>query len=67
MRQSNKCGNVRNDDLVWAVESASPASCKTLNTFIDSICPNNQPGISKESRNQLSDPNSVVLPWPTYT
>ena len=24
-------------DLVWALESASPASCKTPTTFIDSI------------------------------
>ena len=48
MSQSNKCGSVRNDeistytvDLVWALESASPASCKTPAIFIDSIRPNN--------------------------
>ena len=29
-------------NLVWALESASPASVKTPATFIDSICPNNQ-------------------------
>ena len=45
VKQSNKCGSVRNDeiinfytwDLVRALESASPASCKTPATFIDSI------------------------------
>ena len=45
MRQSNKCGSVRNDkiptypcNLVQALESASPASCKTPSTFTNSIC-----------------------------
>ena len=28
-------------DLVWAIKSASPASCKTPATSTDSICPNN--------------------------
>ena len=48
IKQSNKCGSVWNNeifnltwDLVWALESASPASCKTPVTFIDSIRPNN--------------------------
>ena len=49
MRQSNKCRSVRKDenstytwDLVRALESASPASCKTPATFTDSIRPNKQ-------------------------
>ena len=57
MRQCNKSGSVRNDeystytwDLVRALESASPASCKRPATYIDSIRANNQPGKSKESR-----------------
>ena len=55
-------------DLVPALESASPASCKTPATFIDSICPNNQPGKNKESRNEIQlSANRIVLPWPTYT
>ena len=48
MGQCNGCGSVRNDvnsthtwDLVRALESASPASCKTPATSIDSIRPNN--------------------------
>ena len=75
MTQSNKCGSVRNDeiinlhlDLVRALESASPASCKTPATFIDSIRPNNQPGKNKESRNEIQlSANRIVLPWSTYT
>ena len=77
LRQSNKCGSVRNDEIISlhlgsgarALESASPASCKTPATFIDSIRPNNQPGKkSKESRNEIQLPiNRIVLPWPTYT
>ena len=55
-------------DLVRALESASPASCKTPATFIDSIRPNNQPGKNKESRNEIQlSANRIVLPWPTYT
>ena len=74
MRQSNKCGNVGNDeiictwDLVWTLESTFPASCKITATFIDSIHPNNQPSKNKESRNEIQLPaNSIVLPWPKYT
>ena len=73
IRQSNKCGSVRNDeiiswDLVRALESASPASCKTPATYIDSICPNSQPGKNKEPRNEIQlSANRIVLPWPTYT
>ena len=56
-------------DLVRALESASPASCKTPATFTYSICPNNQQGKkNKESRNEIQLPtNRIVLPWPTYT
>ena len=51
-----------------ALESASPASSKTLATFIDSIRPNKQPGKNKESRNEIElSANRIVLPWPTYT
>ena len=54
--------------MVQALESASPASWKTGATFIDSIHPNNQPGKSKESRNEILLPtNPILLPWPTYT
>ena len=55
-------------DLVRALESASPASCKTPATFIDFICPNNQRGKNKESRNEIQlSANRIALPWPTYT
>ena len=55
-------------DLVRALESASPASCKTPATFIDSTRPNSQPGKNKESRNETQlSANCIVLPWPTYT
>ena len=48
MRQSNKCGSVRNDEIInlhlgSGAGPASPASCKTPATFIDSIHPHNQP------------------------
>ena len=55
-------------DLAWALESASPAFCKTLATFIDSNSPSNQPGKRKESRNEIQlQTNHIVLPWPAYT
>ena len=71
MRQSNKYGSVRNDkiptypcNLVQALESASPASCKTPSTFINSICSNNQPGKIKESRNEIQlSTNRIVLAY----
>ena len=55
-------------DLVRALESASPASCKTPATLLDSICPNTQPGKkNKESRNEIQLPtNCIGLPWPKY-
>ena len=37
-------------DLVRALESASPAACKTPTTFIDSIRPNNQKKKNPEIR-----------------
>ena len=75
MRQYNKCRSVRNDeifnytwDLVQALESTFPASCKTLAVFIDPIHPNNQPEKSKEPGNYIQLPtNHIVLPWSTYT
>ena len=55
-------------ELVWVLESASPASCKTPPTFIDSICPNNKPEKDKEPRNGIQLPtNRIVLAWSTYT
>ena len=71
LAQSNKCGSVRNDEIInlhlgsgAGLKSASPASCKTPATFIDSIRPNNQPGKkNKESRNEIQLPtNRIVLP-----
>ena len=56
MGQCNGCGSVRNDvnsthtwDLVQALESASPASCKTPAKSIDSIRPNNHLRRNKKS------------------
>ena len=55
-------------DLVRALESASPASCKTPATCIDSIRPKNYPGKSKEPRNKIQLPRKhIILPWSTYT
>ena len=55
-------------DLVRGFESAFPAYCKISATFIDSMCPNNQPEKSKEPRNEIQLPtNCIVLPWSTYT
>ena len=72
MRQSNKYASVRNGEVInlhlvsGTLESASPASCKTPATFIDSIHPNNQQGKNKESRNEIQLPtNCIVMPWPT--
>ena len=41
-------------DLVRAFESASPASCKTLATFINSISPNNSPVEAMNPEMQLN-------------
>ena len=55
------------EDLVQALESASPASQETPSTFIDSIHPNDKPEKSKEPRKGIQLPtNCIVLPWPTY-
>ena len=75
MRQSDKYGSVRNDDifnlhwdLVQALESASSAFCKTLAVFIDSICPNNHLRRKRKLWKEIKlSTNHVVLPWPTYT
>ena len=40
-------------DVMQALKSASHASCKTQAIFIDSICPNNQSGKSKESGHEI--------------
>ena len=54
--------------MVPALESASPGSCKTQPTFIESICPNNYPEKSKDPKNAIQLPtNFIALPWPTYT
>ena len=74
MRQSNKCGILGNDEIInlhlgsgAGLESASPASCKTPATFIDSTHPNNQAPKNKESRQEVQLPaNWFVLPWPTH-
>ena len=69
MRQCNGCGNVRNDiysthtwDLVQVLESASPASCKTPATSIDSIHRNNHPRRNKKSwRDQTTSKLYCIL------
>ena len=75
MRQSNKCGSVRTDEIInlhleysMTLESAFPAFCKIPVTFIDSIGQNNQPGKkTKKSRNEIKLPTrSFILPWHTY-
>ena len=51
-----------------ALDLASLASYKTYTQFIDFINPNNQPGRSKEFRNQIKLPtNRIILPWPICT
>ena len=50
MRQSNQCGSIRNDEIfnlhlgsgLWALESVSPAFCKTPATLIQSAQTNSQ-------------------------
>ena len=59
MKYSTYTGN-----LMWAVESASPASCKTPAKFIDFICPNNQARQSKDTRNGFQlQTNCFVQPY----
>ena len=55
MKYSTYTGN-----LMWTVESASPAPCKTPAKFIDFICPNNQARQSKDTRNG-SNSKQIVL------
>ena len=58
--------------LVWALESASPASCKTPATSIDSICPNKHPRnkhkfLKKKKKKKIKLPtNHIVLSWAMY-
>ena len=55
-------------DLVQALESASPASCKTPSTSIESIRSNNHPRRNKKSWKKIKHLiNCIILPWPTYT
>ena len=58
MRQSDKRGSVRNDEIInfhllsgAGFEPVSPGPCKTQATFSNSICP--KPGKNKESRNEI--------------
>ena len=44
-----------------ALESASPASCKTPTTFIDSIHPNNQPGKKTKYPELRSNSQQIAL------
>ena len=46
-------------DLVWSLESASPASCKTPATF-DSIRQKNSLEKKKEPRNQIQLPTNIA-------
>ena len=53
-------------DLLPTLESASPASCKTPATFIDSRCQNDKPEKGEEPRNENQLPtNCIILPRPT--
>ena len=55
-----------NWDMVQVLQSASPASCKTPSTFIDSIRPDNQLRKNKESKIEIQLPtNCIILPWPS--
>ena len=47
-------------DLVRALESASPASCKTPATLLDSICPNTQPGKKTKNPEMRSNSQQIV-------
>ena len=59
MKYSTYTGN-----LMWTVESASPAPCKTPAKFIDFICPNNQARQSKDTRNGFQlQTNCFVQPY----
>ena len=47
-------------DLMQALEPVSSTSCKTPTTFIDSICPNTQPGKKTEDREMRSNFQQIV-------
>ena len=54
-------------DLALAMDSASPASCKTPTTPVSSICPNNRPTTNKKNLKNDQLPNDhIVLACPTY-
>ena len=52
-------------DLMQALEPVSSTSCKTPATFIDSICPNTQPG--KKHRGSRNEIQLSTNCRPTYT
>ena len=55
-------------DMVLAIESASPAYCKTPPRFIKSIPPNKYPEKKKSPRIEIQLPvNRIILPRPMYT
>ena len=62
MRQSNKCGSVRNDEIInlHLGSGAGLASCKTPATLIDSIRPNNQPGKKTKNPEMRSSSQQIV-------
>ena len=76
MRQSDKCGSVRNDDIFNLTlgiccrplsQHPLPPARHQPHLLIPSA-QNNQPGKNKEPRNEIELPtNRIVLPWPTYT
>ena len=47
-------------DLMRALESASPASCKTPATLIDCSRPNNQPGKKTKNPEMRSNSQQIV-------
>ena len=58
-------------DLKQALDSASPASCKTPAISIDSISPNNHSRRNKKFLEKDQTPNMstscIEFPWPMYT
>ena len=73
IRQSKKCGSVRNDeimnlpwDLVQALESAFPTYCKASATFIDSICLKESTGKKTKNPEMRSNSNKSYCTALTY-